>query len=60
MKERILIALIVLGLIGTLCSLWLMMAAANGNEFLFATLNLFGWLSVAGGVVIHLENNKTY
>jgi hypothetical protein len=52
MKKNILIAFIVLGLIGMLCSLWLMLTAGNVSEFRISYMSLFGWGVVFGASAI--------
>jgi hypothetical protein len=52
MKKNILIAFIVLGLIGILCSLWLMLTASDGSEFRISYMSLFGWGIVFGASAI--------
>jgi hypothetical protein len=52
MKKNILIAFIVLGLIGMLCSLWLMLTASDASEFRISYMSLFGWGIVFGASAI--------
>jgi hypothetical protein len=52
MKKNILIAFIGLGLIGILCSLWLMMTAQDASDFRLSYISLFGWGIVFGASAI--------
>ena len=57
MKKSILF-LILLGLVGVLCSLFLSLTANNVGDYGFAMFNLVGWTTVLGVSVWADSTNK--